>query len=78
MPYYKVLSNTADSDFRQWPLGEFPDRNRALAAFNAIVRKEGLGRFSFDGTSPLDPPYILVEQKVARGPQALLWLRKAK
>jgi hypothetical protein len=26
----------------------------------------------------LDPPYILVEQEAAHGPQALLWLRKAK
>lgn len=75
MPSYKVLSNAAETDFRQWPLGEWPDRNGALAEFNAIVEKEGLGRFIFV-RSPFYPQYILVEQQVVKGREALFWLRK--
>jgi hypothetical protein len=76
MPSYKVLSNTAETNFCQWPLGEWPDRNHALAEFNAIVEKEGLGRFIFV-RSPFYPHYILVEHEVVKGRQALFWLRKA-
>jgi len=76
MPRYEVLSNTAETNFRQWPLGELPDRDRALAEFNAIVRNEGLGRFIFV-RSPFYPHYILIEKNVPNGPLALLWLRPA-
>jgi hypothetical protein len=54
MPFYEVLSNSAETNFRQWPLGELPDRDRALAEFNATVRNEGLGTFVFV-RSPFDP-----------------------
>lgn len=76
MPFYEVLCNTAETNFRHWPLGELPDRGRALAEFNATARNEGLGKFVFV-RSPFDPHYILVEKNVSNGPLTLLWLRQA-
>jgi len=72
MPYYKVCYKTdADPDGRLWPLGPLPNRDYALGIFSADAKKEGIGPFTFDETSPFLPHYHLVEQEMLNGPEVM-------
>lgn len=68
-PYYKVHYRTdADPDGRLWSLGPLPNRDHALGTFNsAYAKKEGIGPFTFDETSPFLADYHLVEQEMLNG-----------
>jgi hypothetical protein len=68
-----VLYKTeADPDGRLWPVGPFPDRNRALDHFNNTTAKQGnIGPFTFEETSAFLPLYNLVEQEPPNGPETL-------
>jgi hypothetical protein len=73
MPNYAVLYKTeADPDGRLWPVGHFPDRNRALDHFNtSTARQEKIDPFTFEETSDFLPHYNLVEQDPPNGLETL-------
>lgn len=78
MPNYGVQYKTsADDDGRFWPIGPAPDRDQALSIFNAVdARKEGIGPFTFEETSPFLPDYNLVERMGTFGPDVMYPLYK--
>ena len=80
MPFYKAIYKTnADPDGRFWPLGEWPDRDAALAYFNKNEpQKEGVGPFTFEETSPFIPDHHLVEQEELSAPGVMFPLYKAR
>jgi hypothetical protein len=62
VPNYTVNRGLGPSpNDRVWPVGPMPDRATALATFNSVAQKEGLGEFSFDETAE-GAEYFLAEK----------------
>lgn len=65
MPFYKVR---CERDGRLWPIGPIPSEAEALHSFNHLdAPNEGVGPFTFDGTSRYLPDYYLIEQMSPEG-----------
>jgi hypothetical protein len=78
MPFYKVLYKTeADPDGRFWIFGPLPNDAHAVASFNVIARKEGLGKFTLDEIDAFLPDYNLVVQETVNGPPEMFPLYQA-
>jgi hypothetical protein len=78
MPWYKVTYKPEPNTVVHilWPLGQHPDREAALACFNAQEpNKEGIGPFKLDNTVAWSN-YSLIEQQVLKGPEVIYALDK--
>jgi hypothetical protein len=79
MPWYKIAYKPEPNTMVHilWPLGQHPDREAALACFNAQEpNKEGIGPFKLDNSVTWSN-YSLIEQQVLKGPEVMYFLDRA-
>jgi hypothetical protein len=78
MPWYKIAYKPEPNTVVHilWPLGLHPDREAALACFNAQEpNTAGIGPFKLDNTVAWSN-YSLIEQQVLKGPEVMYSLDK--